>query len=65
MTTTATPRDWLYRYVDQGELVHVEAAYLARRGALKTACGIIVNFGEAWDDDRTLVVTCVACAAGL
>lgn len=65
MTTTDTHRDWLYRFVDEHGLVHVEPKRVARRGALITQCGLAVDFGEPWDDDRTLIVTCVACAAGL
>lgn len=58
---TQTPDDWLYRHVDKHGVVHVEAKRTARRGALKTACGMHVNFGETWLDVRSIVVTCLQC----
>lgn len=58
--------DWRYRYVDPDGMVHVEAC---RDGTAfwrtVTSCQKPVPFGEAWEDDRSLIVTCVICATKL
>lgn len=57
-------RDWNFRYVDDDGVTHIEGdrSRAHKTPALRTACGFTVTFGMMWDDDQTLVVTCVRCA---
>lgn len=61
--TRGVTRGWEYRFVDDHDIVHIEGKRGRTRKvpALSTACDYHVPFGMMWDDDVTMVVTCLHC----
>lgn len=49
-----------YRFVDAAGVVH-EEEFVAGNAAWTTQCRRGVMFGEQWDDDYRIVVTCIRC----
>lgn len=51
-----------WRFVDEETgITHVQST-TTLWAAITTACGINVGFGEPWDTNLHLVVTCIRCA---